>query len=83
MSVEQIAERLLRLIGRCSRHGSAVMRLRSQLANAPVLFVSSSSMPPNQELQRTTNSSLQLTMAAAWRHTTSAGSGPVSAVAGR
>jgi len=34
-------------------------------------------------LQRTTNSSVQLTLVAAWRHTVSAGSGPVSAVAGR
>jgi hypothetical protein len=40
-------------------------------------------MPPNKALQRTTNSSAQLTLVAAWRHTLLAGSGPVSAFAGR
>ena len=39
--------------------------------------------PPNKALQRTSNSSVQLTMVAFWRHTRGAGSGPVSAVAGR
>jgi len=34
-------------------------------------------------LQRASNSSVQLTLAATWRHTLSAGSDPVSAVAGR
>jgi len=37
----------------------------------------------NQALQRTSNSSVQLTAVAVWRHTLVAGSGPVSAVAGR
>ncbi len=37
----------------------------------------------NQPLQRTTNSSDQLTLVAIWRHTVSTRSGPVSAVAGR
>jgi len=40
-------------------------------------------MPPNKALQRTINSSVQLTLVAARRHTSEAGSRPVSAVAGR
>jgi hypothetical protein len=39
--------------------------------------------PANKALQRTRNTSAQLTHRAVWRHTVSAGSGPVSAVAGR
>jgi hypothetical protein len=33
--------------------------------------------------RRTSNSSVQLTLVAVWRHTLEAGSGPFSAVAGR
>jgi hypothetical protein len=40
-------------------------------------------MPPNKALQRTINRSVQLTLVAVWRHTVSAGSDPISAVAGR
>jgi len=40
------------------------------------------SAPLNKALQRTINSSVQLTLGAAKRHTWIAGSGPVSAVAG-
>jgi hypothetical protein len=39
--------------------------------------------PFNKALQRTINSSVQLTLVAVWRHTDSAGLAPVSAVAGR
>lgn len=39
--------------------------------------------PPNKALNRTVNSSVQLTLGAVWRHTPVAGSGPVSAVASR
>jgi hypothetical protein len=39
--------------------------------------------PSAKPLQRTNNSSLQLTVVAAWWHTVSAGSRLVSAVAGR
>ena len=45
--------------------------------------IGTQSAPPNQVLQRISNSSLQLTLLAVWRHTRVAGSGPVSAVAGR
>ncbi len=38
---------------------------------------------PPKALQRTTNSSLGLTLVAVWRHIVARGSGPVSAVAGR
>jgi len=37
----------------------------------------------NKALQRTINSSVELTLVAIWRHTESTGSGSVSAVAGR
>jgi hypothetical protein len=37
----------------------------------------------NKSLQRTSSSSIQLTLVAVWWHTVSVGSGPVSAVAGR
>jgi hypothetical protein len=37
-------------------------------------------VPSNKPLQRTINSSVQLTLVAVWRHTVSAGSDPVSAV---
>ena len=40
-------------------------------------------VPPNKALNRTVNSSAQLTLGAIWRHTLVAGSGPVSAVASR
>jgi hypothetical protein len=40
-------------------------------------------MPPNKALQRTINSSVQLTWVAVWRHILVAGPGPVSAVSGR
>jgi len=39
--------------------------------------------PPNKALQRAINSSTHLTRVATWRHTSGAGSGSVSAVAGR
>jgi len=38
--------------------------------------------PPNKALQRTINSSVQLTLIAVWRHTEGAGPDSVSAVAG-
>ena len=38
---------------------------------------------PNKALQRASNSSVQLDSVGVWRHTFGAGSGPVSAVAGR
>ena len=41
------------------------------------------SVRPNEALQRTHNSWVQLTLCASWRHTASAGSGPVGAVTGR
>jgi len=41
------------------------------------------SAPLNKALQRTINSSVQLTMVAVWRHTWVAGSDQVSAVASR
>jgi len=44
---------------------------------------SSKKSPPNKALNRTGNSSVQLTLGAIWRHTSVAGSEPVSAVAGR
>jgi hypothetical protein len=40
-------------------------------------------MPPNKPLQRTINSWVQMTLVAAWRHSSVVGSDPVSAVAGR
>jgi hypothetical protein len=40
-------------------------------------------LPPNKALQRTSNSFVQLTLVAIWRHTVSIGSDPVSTVAGR
>ncbi len=43
----------------------------------------STSLPADNPLQRTNNSSVQLTWVAVWRHIVSARSGPVSAVAGR
>ena len=43
----------------------------------------SESLLPNKPLQRTSNSLVQLTLVAAWRYTSEAGSDPVSAVAGR
>jgi hypothetical protein len=39
--------------------------------------------PPNKALNRTVNSSVQLTLGAVWRHTWLAGSEPVNAVASR
>ena len=39
--------------------------------------------PPNKAVQRSSNSFVQLASVAVWRHTSEAGSGPVSAVAGR
>ena len=50
---------------------------------AQVASVAAARTTPNKALQRTSNSSVQLTLVAAWRHTSSAGSDPVSAVAGR
>jgi hypothetical protein len=45
--------------------------------------VLASNTPPNKALNRTANSFVQLTLDVIWRHTRSAGSGPVSAVASR
>ena len=72
------------------------MRYDNQLRTGPTHPVSgrsirSDSVPPssvvsllsNMPLKRTINSSFQLAFVAAWRHTSGAGSGPVSAVAGR
>lgn len=48
----------------------------------PLLESLAARVPPNKALQRPSNSSVQLTLGAPWRHTSVAGSGPVSAVAG-
>jgi len=58
-------------------------RVVDRTPESPRLQVQALGPPPNKALQRASNSSAELTMVAVRRHTPAAGSGPVSAIAGR